>query len=326
MASLDKRRTLITILGARFTVRRAIATALSAIDHEPAMAARGLSAYMVQCRKGRFTYPAMMIRSRFAAFALILAPALAACGDSQRAAARAAAAGRDGGEAGPAHRRRPRRVCRPLRRGRLRSRCARASPAISTSVHFNDGQIVKQGDLLFTIDKRPFQNALDQARANLAQARVQPRLCRGRPRARQAARARQHHHRADVRAAHAGQAQRRRRRSRRTRRRCARPSSTSNSPSCARRSPAASATAACRRAISSPAAPPATPRCSPPSCRSIRSGSSSPSTRPSYLRYERFSQQRQGGHRPRGQRHRRAQAASTRAISSTAATWISSTT
>ena len=34
-------------------------------------------------------------------------------------------------------------------------------------VHFEDGQIVKEGDLLFTIDKRPFQNTLDQARANL---------------------------------------------------------------------------------------------------------------------------------------------------------------
>ncbi len=38
-------------------------------------------------------------------------------------------------------------------------------------LHFKDGQIVKQGDLLFSIDKRPFQNTLDQARANLVQAK-----------------------------------------------------------------------------------------------------------------------------------------------------------
>jgi RND family efflux transporter MFP subunit len=39
-------------------------------------------------------------------------------------------------------------------------------------VHFTDGQMVNQGDLLVTIDKRPFQTALDQAKATLAQARA----------------------------------------------------------------------------------------------------------------------------------------------------------
>src|SRR5215470_3652476 len=40
------------------------------------------------------------------------------------------------------------------------------------SIHFTDGQMVKKGDLLFTIDRRPFQMILDQARANLAQSRA----------------------------------------------------------------------------------------------------------------------------------------------------------
>jgi multidrug efflux system membrane fusion protein len=39
-------------------------------------------------------------------------------------------------------------------------------------VHFTDGQTVKKGDLLFTVDKRPFQTSLEQAQANLAQSRA----------------------------------------------------------------------------------------------------------------------------------------------------------
>ena len=46
-------------------------------------------------------------------------------------------------------------------------------------VHFTDGQTVKQGDPLFTIDKRPFQNTLDQARAVLAQARANQSFTEG---------------------------------------------------------------------------------------------------------------------------------------------------
>ena len=40
------------------------------------------------------------------------------------------------------------------------------------AIHFYDGQMVQKGELLFTIDRRPFQTALAQARANLAQARA----------------------------------------------------------------------------------------------------------------------------------------------------------
>jgi RND family efflux transporter MFP subunit len=41
------------------------------------------------------------------------------------------------------------------------------------NIHFTDGQLVKEGDLLFTIDKRPFQTALDQAKANVQKARAE---------------------------------------------------------------------------------------------------------------------------------------------------------
>ena len=39
-------------------------------------------------------------------------------------------------------------------------------------VHFKDGEIVKQGDPLFSIDRRPFETSLAQVRATLAQARA----------------------------------------------------------------------------------------------------------------------------------------------------------
>lgn len=41
-----------------------------------------------------------------------------------------------------------------------------------TEVHFTDGQYVKVGDLLYVIDPRPFERALDLARAELDQAKV----------------------------------------------------------------------------------------------------------------------------------------------------------
>jgi RND family efflux transporter MFP subunit len=40
------------------------------------------------------------------------------------------------------------------------------------AIHFQDGQMIRRSDLLFTIDRRPFQSALDQAQANLAQAKA----------------------------------------------------------------------------------------------------------------------------------------------------------
>src|SRR6202045_4323408 len=44
-------------------------------------------------------------------------------------------------------------------------------PGYLEAIHFQDGQLVKAGDLLFTIDRRPFQIALAQAQASLAQAK-----------------------------------------------------------------------------------------------------------------------------------------------------------
>jgi len=40
------------------------------------------------------------------------------------------------------------------------------------SLHFKDGQVIKQGDLLFIIDQRPYKLAVDQAKADLDRTRA----------------------------------------------------------------------------------------------------------------------------------------------------------
>jgi RND family efflux transporter MFP subunit len=106
--------------------------------------------------------------SRFIVLMLLLGPLLAACGDGKQ-------------QAGPPP---PTvTVAKPVKQtvteqdeyvGRfiavdsveVRSRVAGQLEV----VHFTDGQKVKKGDLLFTIDQRPFRNTLEQAKANLVLA------------------------------------------------------------------------------------------------------------------------------------------------------------
>jgi len=48
--------------------------------------------------------------------------------------------------------------------------------ALLEQVHFKQGDFVKKGDLLFTLDARPFQASLAQAQANLARDKAQAQL------------------------------------------------------------------------------------------------------------------------------------------------------
>src|SRR5580698_4186001 len=48
--------------------------------------------------------------------------------------------------------------------------------AVLEQVHFKQGDFVKKGDLLFTLDARPFQAALEQAEATLARDKAQLEL------------------------------------------------------------------------------------------------------------------------------------------------------
>jgi multidrug efflux system membrane fusion protein len=113
----------------------------------------------------------LTFRTSIPAASLLLAVALAGCSDSQRAAAPPPPTAVT--------------VANPVKRtiidqdeyvGRfvavdaveIRARLSGYLSRIS----FQDGQMVNQGDLLFTIDRRPFQIVLDQTRANLELARA----------------------------------------------------------------------------------------------------------------------------------------------------------
>lgn len=112
-----------------------------------------------------------LVPARFAFLMLALAPALAACGDS---------APKQAAPPPPAV-----TVAKPQKQsvvdydeyvGRfiavdsveIRSRVS----GYLEKVHFKDGQIVKQGEPLVTIDRRPFETSLAQVRATLTQARA----------------------------------------------------------------------------------------------------------------------------------------------------------
>ena len=163
----------------------------------------------------------------------------------------AAAAG-DGRQAGGQGDRRDRRLHRPLRRHGRPSRLRARVNGYLESIHFTDGAIVKEGDLLFVIDQRPYQAALDagRGRAGLGARRGSNSPRQELDRAERLVRS------GNVAGALARRAPpavpvgagRRRRRAGRARRRRA---STSTSPRSARRSPAASAASWSPRATSS---------------------------------------------------------------------------
>ena len=109
---------------------------------------------------------------RLAAAMVLFAPLLAACGESQPTAG--------GPPPAPAV-----TVAKPIERGvteqdeyvgrfvavdsvEVRARVS----GYLDQIHFRDGQMVKQGELLFTIDKRPFQNTVAQIQGTLAQAKA----------------------------------------------------------------------------------------------------------------------------------------------------------
>jgi membrane fusion protein, multidrug efflux system len=107
--------------------------------------------------------------SRFIASWLVLAPLLTACGENQQQAAPPPPAVTVAKAVKQMLTQQDEYVGRfvAVDAVEVRSRVAGTLEA----VHFKDGQIIATGDLLFSIDRRPFENAAAQAHANLLLAR-----------------------------------------------------------------------------------------------------------------------------------------------------------
>ena len=86
-------------------------------------------------------------------------------------------------------------------------------------VHFQDGALVNKGDLLFTIDQRPYQAAYDAAKSQVDVCEQPARILQGATRARRGARQDRQHPGRDGRRPPARISRRRRRRCRARRRR-----------------------------------------------------------------------------------------------------------
>ena len=140
-------------------------------------------------------------------------------------------------------------------------------------VWFREGEDVRKGQLLFTIDPRPYQAALAQAQANLARDEAQAAECRCRGKAVCGAGEEGLRHPRGVRQIRRPAPRPRAPSSRQTAPPCRTPSCNSPTARSARRSTAAPAACRSRPAISSKRT---TPRRSSPSTRSRRSTSPSP--------------------------------------------------
>ena len=153
----------------------------------------------------------------------------------------------------------PRRPCRGTSSpaGSKRSSastCARASPARCRRSTFREGALVKQGDLLITIDPAPYAAEVARAEGQVAAAKARLILTKS-----ELERGQQLTDRARSRSANSTSASTPSARPKptcgRPRRRCRPRSSTSATRRCARRSPAASASSRSPSAIWSPPAP-----------------------------------------------------------------------